>query len=111
MYHGNHDTTNIKYQHQLDKLNYLQHVIKRDCSDFTKSLCQIYIHKLHYRTNTYQMKSLPFTMSAVGTGPSPTWQSNITHVKQTIIIYKHNTAKVVIMYISLVIYVWDYYNY
>ena len=31
--------------------------------------------------------------SAVGTGPSPTWQSNITRVKQTIIIYKHNTAK------------------
>ena len=31
--------------------------------------------------------------SDVGTGPSPMWQSNITRVKQTIFIYKHNTAK------------------
>ena len=32
-------------------------------------------------------------MSAVLTRPLPTWQSNITRVKQTIIIYKHNTPK------------------
>ena len=29
-------------------------------------------------------------MSAVVTEPLATWESNITHVKQTIIIYKHN---------------------
>ena len=32
--------------------------------DFTKSLCQIYIHKQHYRTNTHQLISLPLTTTA-----------------------------------------------
>ena len=35
----------------------------------------------------------PYITSAVGMGPSPTCQSNITRVKQTIIICKHNTIK------------------
>ena len=33
-------------------------------SDFTKSPCQIYVHKQHYRTNTHQLKSLPLTATA-----------------------------------------------
>ena len=46
-------------------------------------------------------------MSAVGTGPLPTLQSIITRVKQTIISYKHNTAKDYdyVYTVSLVIYV------
>ena len=34
-------------------------------------------------------------------GPSPTWQSNLTHVKQTIIIYKHKTPKYYNNYVSV----------
>ena len=39
------------------------------------------------------MGSTTHLTSAVGTGPSSMWQSNTTYVKQTIIFYKHNTAK------------------
>ena len=33
-------------------------------NDFTKSLCQIYVHKQHQRTNTHQLKSLPLTTTS-----------------------------------------------
>ena len=36
----------------------------RHFNDFTKSLCQIYVHKQHQRTNTHQLKSLPLTTTA-----------------------------------------------
>ena len=54
-----------------------------------------------------KLKDYMINTRAFGTGPSPTWQSNTTHVKQTIIIYKHN---IIIKYISLVIYVYDLYQ-
>ena len=36
----------------------------RHFNEFTKSLCQIYVYKQHYRTNTHQLKSLPLTTTA-----------------------------------------------
>ena len=57
------------------QLQLLQHF-----NDFTKSLCKIYVHKQHYRTNTYQLKSLPLTTSAkvyrpITIIPNPTYST------------------------------------
>ena len=57
---------------------------------------------------------IKYITSAVGTGPSPTCQSNITHVKQTIFINIIHQKIILIMYYVYIIthlYGCESYNY